>query len=196
MGNTYGHHGDVLTFPKKGRHLMMRTIGRRVGAASTALALGGLGIVVAQSPALAADFSAAYTCTAPVLGTQSVTIGGSLTATPNPATVGTPVGFALHLAQISLQAPVAINSWTMTVALDVSGAEAATFQVAGSGGRVPANSPITGDLAGSWSPTAAGTDEVQGAAVTVIANVFLLGNITVACTPNDPRPVGETLTVS
>jgi hypothetical protein len=33
-------------------------------------------------------------------------------------------------------------------------------------------------------------------AVTVNANVVLLGNVTVACTPNDPRPVGETLTVS
>ena len=175
---------------------MMRTIGRRVVVGTTALALGGLGIMVAQSPALAADFSAAYTCTAPVLGTQSVTIGGSLTATPNPASVGAPVGFALHLSQVSLKAPVAINSWTMTVALDVSGAQAATFQVAGSGGRVPANSPITGDLSGSWTPTVAGTDTVQGAAVTVVANVILLGNVTVACTPNDPRPVGETLTVS
>ena len=175
---------------------MVRTIGRRVVVGSTALALGGLGVLIAPSPALAADFSAAYTCTAPVLGTQSVTIGGSLTATPNPATAGTPVGFALHLTQISLRAPVAINSWTMTASLDVSGAEAATFQVTGSGGRVPANTPITGDLAGSWTPTAAGTDEVRGAAVTVNANVFLLGNVTVTCTPNDPRPVGETLTVS
>jgi hypothetical protein len=175
---------------------MMRTIGRRVVVGTTALALGGLGILVAQSPALAADFSAAYTCTAPVLGTQSVTISGSLTATPNPAAAGTSVGFVLLLAEISLEAPVAINSWTMTAALDVSGAEAATFQVSGSGGRVPANSPITGDLSGSWTPTVAGTDVVQGAAVTVDANVVLLGNVTVACTPNDPRPVGETLTVS
>lgn len=175
---------------------MKRTIGRRVVIGSTALALGSLGTIVAQSPALAADFSAAYTCTAPVLGTQTVTIGGTLTATPNPATVGTPVGFALHLTQVSLQAPVAINSWTMTASLDVSGAETASFQVAGSGGSVPANTPITGDLAGSWIPTAAGTDEVRGGTVTVNANVFLLGNVTVTCTPNDPRPVGETLTVN
>jgi len=175
---------------------MNGTFGRRVVVGSAALALGGLGIIVAQSPALAADFSAAYTCTAPVLGTQSVTISGSLTATPNPAAAGAPVAFTLHLAQISLQAPVTINSWTMTAALDVSGAESATFQVAGSGGRVPANTAITGDLTGSWTPTVAGTDEVQGAAVTVKANVFLLGNITVACTPTDPRPVGETLIVS
>jgi hypothetical protein len=175
---------------------MIGSIGRRLAAVSTALAVGGLGAIVLQSPALAADFSAAYTCTAPVLGTQSVTIDGSLTASPNPATAGTPVGFALHLTQISLQAPVAINSWTMTVNLQVSGAETAQFPVTGTGGRVPANQPITGDLAGTWTPTTAGTDEVQGAEVTVIANVILLGNVTVNCTPDDPRPVGETLTVS
>jgi hypothetical protein len=175
---------------------MMGTIGRRVVAGSTALALGGLGVIAAQSPAQAADFSAAYTCTAPVLGTQNVTISGSLTATPNPAAAGTPVGFALTLTEISLQSPVAINRWTMTAALDVSGAQTASFQVAGSGGRVPANTPITGELTGTWTPTVAGTDEVRGAAVTVVANVVLLGNVTVSCTPNDPRPVGETLTVS
>jgi hypothetical protein len=175
---------------------MMGSIGRRLAVGSTALALGGLGAIVLQSPALAADFSAAYTCTAPVLGTQSVTIDGSLTASPNPAAAGTPVSFALHLSQISLQAPVAINSWTMTVNLEVSGAETAQFPVTGSGGRVPANQPITGDLSGTWTATTPGTDEVRGADVTVNANVFLLGNVIVNCTPNDPRPVGETLTVS
>jgi hypothetical protein len=120
----------------------------------------------------------------------------SLTASPNPAAAGTPVSFALHLSQISLQAPVAINSWTMTVNLEVSGAETAQFPVTGSGGRVPANQPITGDLSGTWTATTPGTDELRGADVTVNANVFLLGNVIVNCTPNDPRPVGETLTVS
>ena len=59
---------------------MIGSIGRRLAVGSIAFALGGFGVVVAQSPAYAADFSAAYTCTAPVLGTQSVTIAGSLTA--------------------------------------------------------------------------------------------------------------------
>jgi hypothetical protein len=91
---------------------------------------------------------------------------------------------------------VTINSWSISVDLDVSGAETAQFPVTGTGGRVPANQPITGDLAGSWTPTAAGTDEVRGGNVTVHANVFLLGDITIDCTPDEPRPVGETLTVS
>ena len=175
---------------------MIGSLGRRLTVGSAALALGSLGAIVAQSPAQAAGFSAAYTCTAPVLGTQSATIDGSLTASPNPATVGAPVGFQLHIAQISLRAPVTINSWSMTVNLAVSGAETAQFPVTGSGGSVPANQPITGDLAGTWTPTTAGTDEVRGGDVTVNANVFLLGNITITCTPNEPRPVGETVTVS
>jgi hypothetical protein len=175
---------------------MIGSIGRRLAVGSTALALGGLGAIVAQSPALAADFSAGYTCVAPVLGTQTATIDGTLTASPNPAAVGAPVALNLHIAQISLRAPVTINSWSITAVLDASGAETAQSAVTGTGGRVAANQPITGDLAGSWTPTAAGTDVFQGGNVTVNANVFLLGNITIACTPNDPRPVGETVTVS
>ncbi|MDQ7909748.1 hypothetical protein RB614_35025 [Phytohabitans sp. ZYX-F-186] len=170
--------------------------GRRVAAGSVAVAIGGLGAVAVQSPARASDFSAAYTCTAPVLGTQNVTIDGSLTATPNPAAAGTVVDFDLHISQVSLTAPVAINSWTITADLDVSGAETAQFQVSGSGGGVPANQPISGDLAGTWTPTAAGTDEIRGGDVTVNANVVLLGNITIDCTPDEPRPVAETLAVS
>jgi hypothetical protein len=42
----------------------------------------------------------------------------------------------------------------------------------------------------------AGTDEIRGGAVVVKANVFLLGNLTIDCTADEPRPVGETLTVS
>jgi hypothetical protein len=171
-------------------------LGRRIAAGSAALALGSLAAVVAQSPALAANFSAAYTCTAPVLGTQNGTIDGSLTVTPNPAAVGTPVGVQLHLAQISLRAPVAINSWTMTANLDVTDVETAQFPVTGSGGRVPANQPITGDLSGAWTPTAAGNAEIRGADVVVHANVSLLGNLTINCTPDEPRPVGETVTVN
>jgi len=175
---------------------MIGPVSRRLAVGSTALVVGGIGVLVASAPAYAATFSAAYTCTAPVLGTQSVTIAGSLTATPNPATANSAVAFALHLSQVSLVSPVAINSWTMTTNLAVSGGQTAQFQVTGSGGRVPANQPITGDLAGSWTPTVAGVDEVRGGDVTVVANVILLGDVTVSCTPVEPRPVGETLTVS
>ncbi|MFI5496020.1 hypothetical protein [Actinoplanes sp. NPDC051859] len=175
---------------------MNGSLGRRLMAGAAALTLGGLGAVAVQAPAYAADFSAPFTCTAPVLGTQNVTIDGSLTATPNPAAVGAPAAFALRITQISLRAPVAINSWTMTANLDVSGAETTQFPITGSGGRVPANQPITGSLAGTWTPTVAGVDEFRGGTVTVKANVVLLGAITVDCVPGDTRPVAETLTVS
>jgi hypothetical protein len=175
---------------------MIGSLGRRLAIGSAAVALGGVSAIVLQSPALAATFSASYSCTAPVLGTQNATIDGTLTATPNPAAVGSPVSLKLHLAQISLRAPVAINSWTMTVNLDVTGAETATVAATGSGGRVPANQPITGDLSAGWTPSAAGTDQFRGASVVVKANVFLLGNLTINCTPVEPRPVGETVTVS
>lgn len=175
---------------------MIGSLARRALTASTVLALGGLGAVALQAPAHASDFSAAYTCDIPLSGSQAVTITGSLTASPNPATAGTAAHFALHIANLSLSSPVAINSWTATAGIDGSGAETASFQVTGSGGSVPANQPITGDLAGDWTPTAAGTDQFQGGDVTVQANLAILGTITIPCTPTDPRPVAETLTVN
>ncbi|HEU5159408.1 MAG TPA: hypothetical protein VFU43_20595 [Streptosporangiaceae bacterium] len=157
--------------------------------------MGAVGAIAMQVPAHAADFSADYTCTLPLQGDQNVTITGSLTASPNPATVNTPTSFQLHFSS-SLSAPVDINSWSATADIDASGAETATFQLTGSGGAVPANQSISGDLAGEWTPTTAGTDQFQGGNVTINANVALLGNVTVPCTPNEPRPVAETLTVN
>src|SRR5690348_8743985 len=124
IGNILRASGRCPAVPTEGRHLM---IGTRIAAGAVALGLGVTGVVALQSPALAADFSAGYTCTAPVLGTAAATIDGTLAATPNPATVGAPSAFALHIAQVSLRAPVTINSWTMTVTLESSGAETAQF---------------------------------------------------------------------
>jgi hypothetical protein len=174
---------------------MIGSLARRVAIASTAAMLGALGAIAAQAPAHASDFSAEYTCTLPLEGAQPVTLTGSLTASPNPSTVNTPTNFQLHFTS-SLTAPVDINSWNATADIDASGAETATFQLTGSGGSVPANQPVSGDLAGDWTPTAAGTDQFQGGNVTINANVALLGDVTVPCTPNDPRPVAETLTVN
>jgi hypothetical protein len=174
---------------------MIRSLARRVAIASTAATLGALGAISMQLPAQAADFSASYTCTLPLQGAQNVTITGSLTASPNPTTVNTPTGFVLDFSS-DLAAPVDINNWTATADIDAGGAETATFQLTGGGGAVPAGQSISGELAGSWTPTTAGTDQFQGGNVTINANVALLGDITVPCTPNDPRPVGETLTVN
>ena len=152
------------------------------------------GLLAAPVPASAAAVSAPYTCTSP-LGTQSVTITGSLTADPNPAAAGTEVAFALEVTDLGLTAPLTINSWSGTVDLDVSGAETAQFQASGSGGPIAANQPITGSLAGAWTPTVAGTDEVTGGDVSIVAQVVLLGSVSLTCTPVEPRPVAETLTV-
>ena len=175
---------------------MIGPLGRRHAAVLAALAAGAITAIAVQSPALAADFSAPYTCTSPLLGTQAATIDGTLTATPNPAAAGSPVGFALHFTKVSLTAPLTISSWSISTVLQVSGAESAQFTVTGTGGTVPANTPISGDLAGTFTPTVAGVDQIQGGAVTVKANVFLLGTITVNCTAVQPGPVGETLTVN
>jgi hypothetical protein len=78
----------------------------------------------------------------------------------------------------------------------VSGAQTASFQLTGSGGSIPANQAISADVAGNWTPTAAGTDQLQGGNLSIKANVAIFGNITATCTPNSPRPVAETLTVT
>ena len=174
---------------------MIRSLARRIAAASAVATLGVLGAIATQAPAHASDFSAAYTCTFPLQGDQAVTITGSLTASPNPSTVNTPTHFQLNFST-DLTSPVDINSWSATADIDATGAETATFQMTGSGGAVPANQPISGELAGDWTPTAAGTDQFQGGNITINANVALLGDVTVPCTPSDPRPVAETLTVN
>lgn len=174
---------------------MNRCIARRAAVGSAAVVLGSVGALVAQLPAQAADVSAPYTCTSP-LGTNSVSIQGSLTATPNPATAGTAVSFQLHVSQLGLTAPLTINSWSGTATLNVSGAESAQFPVSGGGGPIPANQAISGDLSGTWTPTTAGTDQVQGGDVSITADVALVGTVDVSCTPVAPQPVAETLTVN
>jgi hypothetical protein len=153
-----------------------------------------LGLLAAPLPASAAAVSAPYACTSP-LGTQSVTIAASLTATPNPADAGAPVLFRLHVSNLGLTAPLTVNSWTGTVTLEVSGAETAQFTITGRGGPIPPFQPITGDLSGSWTPSAPGVDEVRGGTVAITANVALVGTVSLTCAPAQPQPVGETLTV-
>src|SRR4051812_34746178 len=174
---------------------MIRSLARRVVIASTAATLGAFGAIATQLPAHASDFSASSPSPLPLQGAQNVTITGSLTASPNPTTVNTSTNFVLDFST-DLTAPVDINNWSATADIDAGGAETATFQLTGSGGAVPAGQSISGELTGAWTPTAAGTDQFQGGDVTINANVALLGNITVPCTPNEPRPVGETLTVN
>jgi hypothetical protein len=175
---------------------MIPRIGRLAGAV-IALALGGAGVAAAQVPASASTFSAAYSCSVPVVGTESATVNASLTATPNPATAASAVSFALDVSSITLSSPVAINSWSATAAIAGSGAEASAFDATGSGGAIPANQQITNvDLSGSWTPSVSGTDTFVIGDITINANVALLGDITVSCTPSGAQPTAETLTVS
>jgi hypothetical protein len=52
------------------------------GAAAATLVLGGAGIVAAQAPASASTVTATYSCNVPAVGTETVTINGSLTRDP------------------------------------------------------------------------------------------------------------------
>jgi len=167
---------------------MNHSIAPRLLSWSAAVAVGCAAALAATAPAHAAAFSAPYTCSTP-LGEQQATVEGQWTATPDPATAGAPVTVALNVTSLGLTAPLAINSWSATAAIDVSGSETAQLKVAGSGGKVPANQPITAQLSGTWTPTTAGTAELRNGTVTIKANVFLLGSITANCTPNEPRPV-------
>src|SRR6266700_978188 len=66
--------------------------------AATALALSAAAAIAAQAPASASTFTATYSCSIPIVGTESVTVDGALTASPNPATAASPVGFDLSVA--------------------------------------------------------------------------------------------------
>lgn len=142
-----------------------------------------------------ARLAADYTCSAPILGVRPVTISGALTASPDPATVNTPTRFHLHITNMGLRSPVTINSWSVVADLGVSGAQTAVIQATGSGGVVPPRRPITGELYAGWTPLAAGVDRLRGGNVTVRANIAVLGDITVPCTPRGHRPVIKTLAV-
>jgi hypothetical protein len=173
---------------------MKKSLGRRAATVATVIALGGLGVIAAQAPAGASAFTAAYTCNS-VLGAQSITVNGTATASPNPTSVNTSTHFTVHV-DTTLSSPLTVNSWSATLTADVSGAQTTSFPLTGSGGSIPANRPISADVAGDWTPTVVGTDQFQGGDLTIRANVAIFGNITATCTPDSPRPVAETLTVT
>jgi hypothetical protein len=176
---------------------MIPRIGGKVAVIAAALALSGAGVIAAQAPASASQFAATYSCSVPILGTQSVTVNGALTASPNPAAVGSPVSFDFSIASLSLTSPLAINSWSATADIAGNGAENSAFQVTGSGGAIPANQPISNvDLTGSWTPAVSGTDQFEIGNITINANVSTLGTLTISCTPSGTQPIAETLTIA
>jgi hypothetical protein len=175
----------------------MIRIGTRLAASAAALAFGGAGIIAAQMPASAATFTQTFSCSVPIVGTETVTADATLTASPNPTAAGSAVSFDLNVASLSLTSPLAINSWSASAEIDGSGAETSAFDATGSGGAIAAGSPVTNaDLTGSWTPSVDGTDTFVAGTLTINANVFLLGNVTVSCTPTGTQATAETLTVS
>lgn len=175
----------------------MRTpSGMHVTAVVPAVALGALGAVAVQPPARADRFSAAYTCSVPLMGSRPMTIAGTLDATPNPTSAGTATRFLLAIASLTLRSPIAINSWSASAAIEVDGAQDASFHLRGAGRGVRAGQPIDGRLAGRWTPAAPGTDRLRGGPVTIKLNVPLFGDVTVPCAPKGDHPLMATLTVA
>lgn len=174
---------------------MIKSIGSHVVAA--VIGAGGLAAApAAMAPAVAAPgFAASYTCAVPVLGSRPVMIRGTLTASPDRAVAGRPVQFQLHIASLSLQTPVTIDSWAAVAGIDVSGAQTAAFRMTGTGGPVTARRPISGDLYGTWTPRARGVDRFRGGNVSLTARIARVGVLSASCRPDTPRPVLETLPV-
>jgi hypothetical protein len=176
---------------------MITSLGKHAAVAATAVAVGGFGAIAAQAAApvaaRAAGFSAAYTCTGPMLGARSAVLEGWLTS-PGQTAVNRSTAFQLHIASLSLGAPFAIDSWTASARIGVGGAENSAFRVAGSGGFVAVGQPLSGDLSGEWAPTAIGTHALTVRNLTISANTPA-GAVTAYCATGEPRPVAENLTV-
>jgi hypothetical protein len=176
------------------RASMKMSFAKYAVAATTLVAGGGLGAVAAQAPAYAGGFSTTYTCDVPMLGSSTLALAGWLTS-PGQAAVSRPTGFQLHISSLNFSAPVPIDSWNASAWITVGGSENAAFRVAGSGGYVPPGQPLTGDLAGEWAPTTTGTHLLSVGRLRITASTAATGMVTARCTPTEPRPVAETMTV-
>ncbi|GAA2071333.1 hypothetical protein GCM10009780_03310 [Actinomadura alba] len=172
----------------------MESLGPHGLAAATLVTLGGVGAV--QAHAQPAAFSAGYICRVPVLGAKSVTINGTLTASPSRPTTDTATRFRLRISSLTLRSPVPIDSWNATAGIDVTGPRTSSFRLTGSGGSVPPHQPITADLTGVWTPRARGVHRLRSGDVTIRANISRFGSHTATCAPKDPRPVSATLVVT
>ncbi|MFB9830920.1 hypothetical protein [Actinoallomurus acaciae] len=172
---------------------MIKSLGRRAVTVTTALAVGGLGVVVGQVPAQASAFTAAFTCNIGNLGQTAAVLSGWL-ASPG-TTFSGPARFRLHISSLNLQAPLPISSWSGTAWINVRGAEHSTFQVTGFGGAVPAQGALAGEMVGDWAPAIGGTDLLSVGGIELTANSAEAGNVPVQCVPNDAA-VAEVLNVA
>jgi hypothetical protein len=172
---------------------MITSFGKRAATVTTVFAIGALSAVAVQAPARASGFSAAYTCNISNLGQTAAVLNGWLTSPGT--TFSGPSRFQLHISSLNLQSPVPIDSWTATAWINVGGAENTTFQVSGSGGPVPAQGAIAGDLVGDWAPVMGGTDLLSVGGIELTANSAEAGSVPVQCVPNGTT-VAEVLRVA
>jgi hypothetical protein len=172
---------------------MIKSLGRRTVTVTTVLAVGGLGAVAGQAPAQASAFSAAFTCNIGSLGQTAAVLNGWL-ASPG-TTFNGPSRFRLHIASLSLQAPLPISSWSGAAWINVRGAERSTFQVTGGGGAVPAQGVLSGDMVGDWAPVVGGTDLLSVGGIELTADSAEAGGVPVQCVPADAA-VAEVLNVA
>ena len=171
---------------------MITSLGKHALSVTTVLAVGGLSLVAGQVHAKASGFSAAYTCNISNMGQTPAVLTGWLSS-PGTSYVG-PGRFRLHITSMNLQAPLPIQSWSATAWINVSGAENSTFQVSGSGGTVPMQGAIAGDLVGSWAPVMGGIDTLSVGGIEITANSAEAGSVPVQCVPNG-APVADVLRV-
>ena len=172
---------------------MITSFGKHAATVTTVFAIGALSAVAVQAPARASGFSAAYTCNISNLGQTAAVLNGWLTSPGT--TFSGPSRFQLHISSLNLQSPVPIDSWSATAWINVGGAENTTFQVSGSGGPVPAQGAIAGDLVGDWAPVMAGTDLLSVGGIELTANSAEAGSVPVQCVPNGTT-VAEVLRVA
>jgi hypothetical protein len=172
---------------------MITSLGKHAVTVTTVFAIGGLSAVAVQTPARASGFSAAYTCNISNLGQTAAVLNGWLTSPGT--TFSGPSRFQLHISSLNLQSPVPIDSWSATAWINVRGAENTTFQASGSGGPVPAQGAISGDLVGDWAPSMGGTDLLSVGGIELTANSAEAGSVPVQCVPNGST-VAEVLRVA
>lgn len=175
---------------------MPRATRTRAASAAAILALGALGVLAAPGAAQAAtSVTANYTCDLPT-GSQSGDFTAEVTLDPAAPTAGQAVNVNVDLTQVPFTSPVAVNNYDASLTINVSGAETGSFDVTKSSDTgFGAGDPITvSGMTGTWTPSVAGTDTGTPGTATVNANVALLGDVTITCTPNGDVP-GVPITV-
>jgi hypothetical protein len=161
---------------------MSRSVAVAVSASSALAVAAGLGIIVMNSGADASTGTAAYSCSAPGYGTQAFKLSGTLSYSSTLFKANSPISLAIHVTGVDPAFPVAINSWSVTGTIGVTGPSSDMVKVVGSGGPVPANQSFSGNAVASWTPRVAGTYKLASMGISFTANVSGSGTTSGTCT--------------